>query len=144
MLRRILLLASAILISAVAAGCGTPPADLDISLAKPSVLGHYRVTLEPPAQVPHINQMHAWKVKLATADGAAVSGAVFKVGGGMPQHGHGFPTQPRVTGEVEPGTYLLEGVKFSMTGWWEFKLAIEARQGRDNVTFNTVVAQPKS
>ena len=23
-----------------------------------------------------------------------------------------------ITGEVEPGTYAVEGIKFSMTGWW--------------------------
>ncbi len=144
MLRRVLLLSATVLVAALATGCGTPPTDLDVSLAKPSALGRYRVTLEPPSQGLRINQMHAWKVRLATADGAAVSGAVFQVGGGMPQHGHGFPTQPRVTRELEPGTYLLEGVKFSMTGWWEFKIAIEAAPGADNVTFNTIVALPKS
>ena len=136
MLRRTLLLSA---IALLAAGCSTPPADLDLSLAKPSAAGLYRVTLEPPARQPAINQLHAWKVKLATADGAAVRGAVFQVGGGMPQHGHGLPTQPRVTRELEPGTYLLEGMKFSMTGWWELKLAIAAAPGADKVTFNTVV-----
>ena len=95
--------------------------------------------MTPPA----INQMHAWKVKLATPDGAAVRGATFQVDGGMPQHGHGLPTQPRVTRELEPGTYLLEGMKFSMTGWWELRLAIAAAPGPDRVTFNTVVTTPK-
>ena len=135
MFRRSLAVTAALL----AAGCSTPPPDLDLSLSRQSVAGVYRVAVEPPAQQPAINQMHAWKVKLATPDGAAVRGAAFQVGGGMPQHGHGFPTQPRVTREVEPGTYLLEGMKFSMTGWWELKLAIDAAPGRDNVTFNTVV-----
>lgn len=135
--------AALVLACALAAGCSTPPADLDLALAKPSAQGRYRVTLEPPAQELPVNRMHAWKVRLATPDGTAVSGAAFQVGGGMPQHGHGFPTQPRVTRELEPGAYLLEGVKFSMTGWWEIKLAIEAAPGADNVTFNTVVGQPK-
>lgn len=136
---RFLLLSAALL----AAGCSTPPTDLDLSLAKPSASGIYRVALEPPAQAPAVNQMHAWTVKLASADGAAVRNAVFKVGGGMPQHGHGFPTQPRVTRELEPGTYLLEGMKFSMTGWWDIKLAIDAGPGADTVTFNTVVGGTK-
>jgi hypothetical protein len=126
----------------LAAGCMTPPSDLDLSLDKPTTTGLYRVTLEPPARRPAINQMHAWKVKLATPDGAAVRAASFKVDGGMPQHGHGLPTQPRVTRELEPGTYLLEGMKFSMTGWWEVKLAIDAAPGTDQVTFNTVVGDP--
>jgi hypothetical protein len=102
----------------------------------------YRVALVPPAQAPAINQMHSWKVKLETPDGAPVQGARFAVGGGMPQHGHGLPTQPRVTRELEGGTYLLDGMKFSMTGWWEIKLDIQGPQGADKVTFNTVVSNP--
>ena len=64
------------------------------------------------------------------------------VDGGMPQHGHGLPTRPRVTRELGDGSYLLEGMKFSMTGWWEIKLAIDAAEGTDKVTFNTVVQSP--
>ena len=131
-------LAAAVLLSA----CGTPPKDLDLSLAKNSAAGVYRVALVPPAQPPAINQMHSWKVKLATPDGTPVHGAKFGVDGGMPQHGHGLPTQPRVTRELADGTYQLDGMKFSMTGWWELKLAIQGPQGNDQVTFNTVVKNP--
>jgi hypothetical protein len=120
-------------------GCSTPPANLDLSLEKPTAAGVYRVALVPPAQAPAINQMHSWKVRLTTTAGTPVHGAQLRVGGGMPQHGHGFPTQPRVTREIEDGTYLLEGMKFSMTGWWEVKLDIQGPQGQDAVTFNTVV-----
>lgn len=128
----------------LAAGCSTPPANLDLSLEKPTAAGIYRVALQPPAQAPAINQMHAWQVKLAAPDGSPVRAAHFKVDGGMPQHGHGLPTRPRVTRELEPGTYLLEGMKFSMTGWWEVKLDIQGPAGVDQVTFNTVVDTPKS
>ena len=123
-------------------GCSTPPKDLDISLVKPSAAGVYRVVLVPPAQAPAITQMHSWKVELATPDGKPVHGARFAVDGGMPQHGHGLPTQPRVTRELADGTYQLDGMKFSMTGWWEVKLDIQGPQGSDKVTFNTVVGNP--
>ncbi|MEJ8810868.1 DUF3703 domain-containing protein [Variovorax ureilyticus] len=125
------------------AGCMTAPKDLDVSLEKQSAAGVYQVALVPPAQMPAINQMHSWKVKLATPDGIPVHGARFAVDGGMPQHGHGLPTQPRVTRELADGTYQLDGMKFSMTGWWEVKLAIDGPQGADKVTFNTVVGSPK-
>jgi hypothetical protein len=46
--------------------------------------------------------------------------------------------------ESVDGTYLLEGMKFSMTGWWEIKLAIQSAEGNDKVTFNTVVATPSA
>ncbi len=124
-------------------GCSSPPKDLDVALEKQTAAGVYRVALVPPAEAPAINQMHSWKVKLATPDGTPVHGARFAVDGGMPQHGHGLPTQPRVTREIAGGTYQLDGMKFSMTGWWEVKLDIQGPQGPDKVTFNTVVDTPK-
>ena len=142
MFRKITAAATLALVAVLVSACGTPPKDLDLSLEKNSAAGMYRVALLPPAQAPAINQMHSWKVKLATMDGLPVHGARFLVDGGMPQHGHGLPTQPRVTREIESGTYALDGMKFSMTGWWEVKLAIDGPQGVDKVTFNTVVETP--
>ncbi len=133
---------AALTFAALAAGCSTP-ADLDLSREKQTVAGLYRVTMQPPPKVPAINQMHSWQVALATADGEPVSGAKFAVDGGMPQHGHGLPTQPRVTRELGHGTYQLDGMKFSMTGWWEVKLAVDGPVGSDKVTFNTIVEAPQ-
>jgi hypothetical protein len=56
----------------------------------------------------------------------------------MPEHNHGFPTEPEIT-EASGGDYLLEGVKFSMAGWWELKLDITAGDQSDTVTFNVVL-----
>ncbi len=57
--------------------------------------------------------------------------------------GHGLPTQPRVTQELGEGRYLVEGMKFSMTGWWEIKLKLQSADGGpDSVTFNKVIALP--
>lgn len=142
-LERAVAFATLAAVAAVGTGCSTPPDGLDVSLDKPSGNGLYQVALVPPAQAPAINQLHSWKVKLATADGTPVRGARFTVDGGMPQHGHGLPTQPRVTRELGDGVYQLDGMKFSMTGWWEVKLAIASPHGPDKVTFNTVVATPR-
>jgi hypothetical protein len=124
-----------------AAGCMSAPKDLDLALSRPSVAGKYVVTLQPPAQPAAINQLHAWQVKLNTPAGVPVTQARIQVDGGMPQHGHGLPTKPQVTRELSDSSYLIEGMKFSMTGWWEIKLAIDAPAGADQVTFNTVVAE---
>jgi hypothetical protein len=118
------------------------PKNLDLALTLPTVDKKYVVTLQPPAQPAVINQLHTWKVKVASPAGAPVTGARIKIDGGMPQHGHGLPTRPQVTRELPDGGYLIEGMKFSMTGWWEIKLAIDGPAGADRVTFNTVVAQP--
>lgn len=126
---------------ATTTACMSPPQDLDLALTRPSVDNKYVVTLQPPAKPAAINQLHAWQMKIATPAGAPVTNARIKVDGGMPQHGHGLPTRPQVTRELPDGGYLIEGMKFSMTGWWEIKLAIEGTAGADRVTFNTVVAE---
>ena len=127
---------------AVTTGCMSAPPNLDLSLTRPTADNKFVVTLQPPATPAAINQLHSWQVRLATPAGVPVAHARIKVDGGMPQHGHGLPTRPQVTQEVAAGTYVIEGMKFSMTGWWEIKLAIESPEGADKVTFNTVVAEP--
>ena len=127
---------------AATTGCMSPPKDLDLALTRPTVDNKYVVTLQPPARPAAISQLHAWQVKLASLAGAPVPNARIKVDGGMPQHGHGLPTRPQVTQGLPDGSYLIEGMKFSMTGWWEVKLAIDGAEGADRVTFNTVVAEP--
>ncbi|MBX3603638.1 MAG: FixH family protein [Piscinibacter sp.] len=121
------------------AACGTAPADLDLTLQHPSRQGKFIVRMEPPATGPALQQLHAWQIHLTTAQGAPVSQASIAFDGGMPRHGHGFPTRPRVTRERAPGVYDLEGVKFSMTGWWDMKLDIRAGDAADSATFNVVV-----
>ena len=133
------------LLLATLTACSTSvPSDLDLSLSHRSAQGAYLVSLQPPSPAPAINQLHAWQVRLTAADGTPVLQARFRVDGGMPQHGHGLPTRPQVTREIADGIYLLEGMKFSMTGWWEIKLAIEGSAGQDSATFNTVVRDPAS
>lgn len=126
---------------AVTTGCMSPPKDLDLALEHPTVDNKYVVTLQPPAKPAAVNQLHTWQVKVVSLAGLPVPNASIKVDGGMPQHGHGLPTRPQVTRELPDGGYLIEGMKFSMTGWWEIKLAIDGPAGPDRVTFNTVVGE---
>ena len=127
---------------AATAGCMSAPSNLDLSLTRPTADNKFVVTLQPPATPAAINQLHSWKVKLASPAGAPIAHARIKVDGGMPQHGHGLPTRPLVTQELPGGTYVIEGMKFSMTGRWQIKLAIDSPRGADEVTFNTVVSEP--
>ena len=125
--------------AAAISACSTMPSGLDLSLTQSSMDRKYVVELQPPSPTPAINQMHSWQVRLASPNGQPITRAHIEVDGGMPQHGHGLPTHPQVTREVADGVYLLEGMKFSMTGWWEIRLTIQASDGVDKVTFNTVV-----
>lgn len=130
-----------LLAAALLAGCMAPPRDLDLSLARPTAQAHYRAELASLAVPITLNKLHAWDLKLTRPDGQPVLGAQVKIDGGMPQHHHGLPTQPRVTRELGSGHYLIEGMKFSMSGWWEIKLAISGANGADNVTFNVVLPE---
>jgi hypothetical protein len=131
----------ALAVLAATAGCMSAPSGLDLSLTRPSAGNKFVVTLQPPARPAAINQLHDWRVTIASPGGTPIEHARIEVGGGMPQHGHGLPTRPQVMQELPGGTYVIEGMKFSMTGWWEIKLAIDSPQGADKVTFNTVVSE---
>jgi hypothetical protein len=95
----------------------------------------YTATLEP-SQPLRPRKLQTVQVRIVDANGTPVDGAAITIDGGMPQHGHGLPTRPRVTRNLGAGVYEIEGVRFNMGGWWEFKLAIATPAGIDRVTFN--------
>jgi hypothetical protein len=97
--------------------------------------GRYVATLEPGKPL-RPRQMQTVRVVVRDADGRAIDEARISVDGGMPQHGHGLPTRPRVTRSLGEGVYEIEGVRFNMGGWWEFTLAVDGCLGADTVTFN--------
>lgn len=115
------------------------PNDVEYSLQQPTKNARFVVRMEPPATGVPINAIHEWRIHLRSPDTAPVSRALIEFAGGMPQHGHGFPTKPRVTREVSPGVYALEGIKFNMTGRWEMRLTIQANAVTDTAVFNVIV-----
>lgn len=114
----------------------TAPADLDYSLSQLSATGAYRVTLTPGLEPVPVGQMHTWMANVTAPDGGTLDDVAVTFDGGMPQHGHGLPTQPQVTGRTEDGAFVVDGVKFNMPGWWEIKLHVEGPAGADVATFN--------
>src|SRR3954451_5888359 len=88
-----------------------------------SATGRYVATLAP-ANPLRPRQMQTVRVTVRDAEGRAIDEAQISIDGGMPQHGHGLPTRPRVTTSLGDGIYEIEGVRFNMGGWWEFKLTI--------------------
>lgn len=97
--------------------------------------GLYTATLIPTEPL-RPRKLQTVQVAIADAAGEPIQNAQIGIDGGMPQHGHGLPTRPRVTKQVGNGIYEIEGVRFNMGGWWEFKLAIAGSRGADTVTFN--------
>ena len=128
---------------------GLPMGGIDASNAKRDYANtietaekKYVVSFEPLALPIMVNRIHSWRIRLSTIAGAKVDNAIIFVGGGMPDHGHGFPTRSLVSKDVAAGEYLLEGMKFSMHGRWEIKLGIQAAEVFDVATFNVMVPLP--
>jgi len=113
-----------------------PPANLDYSRTRTSEAGHYRATIHPQGDSIPQGRLHRWTLHLETVNGAPVDSAKLLVDGGMPQHGHGLPTKPRVTRDLGNGAHLVEGMKFNMGGWWVVKFRVAAAQGPDSLVFN--------
>ena len=112
------------------------PAPSEFGLGpRTSASGRYVATLEPATPL-RPRQMQTVRVIVRDAEGQAIDEARISIDGGMPQHGHGLPTRPRVTSSLGEGIYEIEGVRFNMGGWWQFTLAIAGSRGADTVTFN--------
>lgn len=80
--------------------------------------GRVRATLRPEDGPPRIGAIQNWIIELRYADGRPVYPARITIDGGMPEHGHGLPTQPEVTDYLDEGRYRMEGFKLSMAGRW--------------------------
>jgi hypothetical protein len=116
------------------------PPELNLSTSLSSEAGLFRVSYEPAADI-RANQIHTWVLHVETPDGMPVENAVITVDGDMPQHGHGLPTRPQVTGYLGNGDYQVEGLKFHMQGWWIVEFEIKSNGQSDHITFNLVLDQ---
>ncbi len=76
---------------------------------------------------------------MENADGKPVTDAKITVSGIMPEHGHGMPTKPEVTKNFGDGTYLVEGMEFSMPGWWLMTVSVDEGGKTDKATFNLML-----
>jgi hypothetical protein len=117
------------------AGQGGP----DVSRTKKTDGGLFVATLVPASGIVRQGQLQSWMLTLETPAGAPVENAAIDISGGMPQHNHGLPTSPQVADYLGQGQYRIDGVKFTMAGWWQLHLSISAAAGSDTVVFNIVL-----
>jgi len=115
------------------------PQGPDTSRTKKTANGLFVASIKPESGVVRQGEMHPWLLTLKTAAGAPVEGAAISISGGMPQHNHGLPTSPQATDYLGQGQYRIEGLKFTMGGWWQLRFAISAAAGSDTVDFNIVL-----
>ena len=96
------------------------------------------------APVP-LNEIHQWRLMISDVRGNPVKDAEIEVQGHMPGHVHGLPTKPEVVQEIDPGVYLVDGLKFQMKGWWVMKFILRSpgddapQLDDDFFTFNLVL-----
>lgn len=96
--------------------------------------GRYRVALAPAQPL----EVHAWQrymLRVERVDGTALPLRDLRVDGGMPLHGHGLPTAPRLRRGERPGELVVEGVRFNMAGAWELRVMIADEHGVDRAVF---------
>lgn len=132
----VLLLAAIALFVQAFAHFMRPPEDLDYGRTRLSEMGIYLGTIHPQSDPIPRGSLHTWTLHLETADGEPVESAEILVDGGMPQHGHGLPTRPRVSRALGNGDFLVEGMKFNMGGWWVVEFPVIAEAGVDTLVFN--------
>ena len=96
---------------------------------------HFKVSYTSKVEPIEINRLHAWLILIEDKNGKRIENAEIHVKGGMPEHNHGFPTQPKITKNLGDGCYLLEGMKFHMMGYWTITLTITDGEITDDVTF---------
>ncbi len=133
----ITLMAAGCLMHAMMMSDVEPPAASDFGTGpRKSAAGHYAATIVPGPEGLKVRKLQTVRLAVTDADGRPLEGLAIGIDGGMPQHGHGLPTQPRVTRALGGGEYLVEGLRFNMGGWWELELDVDGPLGRDSIVFN--------
>lgn len=112
---------------------------VDTSAVRLSKKGVFRVGYSCESGMVPLVRIHNWKIRVATADGRPVSGAEIALEGRMSEHGHNLPSKPAVTKDLGNGFYIVEGMKFNMTGLWEVTFSIKTKDETDSVVFNVPV-----
>lgn len=101
--------------------------------------GHYRVELRPADEPLSLTSPGKWRIELKDQSNRSVDAQQLVIMGGMPEHGHGLPTSPRVTRRLGAGSYEIDGVLFNMYGRWDVVVGVAGPAGPDKAEFRFVV-----
>jgi hypothetical protein len=137
-------------------GCGNseqpdpPPGDAECSgdfdqfevgmskRASPEPLRIELVSAEPSP--PAVRTDNAWRLRVADADGAMVTGAELVVSPYMPAHQHG--SAEVIVTELGEGQYELSPIELIMPGVWEIPVAVSTLEGTSSeATFRFCIAE---
>ena len=112
------------------------PAETEFGLGPRVSANGMFVAMLMPGEPLRVRKMQSMTVAITDRNMHPIDEAQITIDGGMPQHRHGLPTRPYVTGHTGGGVYEIDGVRFNMGGWWEFKVSITTAAGTAVVTFN--------
>ncbi len=101
---------------------------------------YYWVSFTSELQPLEINKIHRWIFHIEDQSGVAIDGAQISLLGGMPEHNHGLPTNPRMAEALGNGDYILEGMRFHMQGYWELTVTIDVPGRRDTVVIPLTIS----
>jgi YtkA-like len=107
----------------------------DTIFQESSVQKKYSITLKSAVYPIRLNEIHNWILHIETLDAKIIEDADIRIAGGMPEHGHGFPTTPSVSKHLGHGNYKIEGIKFNMYGVWAMEFSIASSAGFDIVRY---------
>jgi hypothetical protein len=141
LIRCALLMLAALLIG-TAAGCDgdaesgasssrAPRSAPTIGAVADSLAGRYRIEVRPATPPVVLGEIHDWVIRLERTDGRPAQPVSVSFDGGMPAHGHGFTTAPRVARSLGDGEFLVKGVRFHMGGEWQLRVALTDAEGSD-------------
>src|SRR5687767_6016470 len=90
------ILTAIIIVTATSCTHAQKPGESEFGLGpRTSAQGYYTATIQQPDQPLRPRKMQTLQVSIRDAKGKAIDGATITVDGGMPEHGHGLPTQPK-------------------------------------------------
>ncbi|MFN0216978.1 MAG: FixH family protein [Saprospiraceae bacterium] len=88
--------------------------------------GRYKVSIMPVPEPIPFNALFALNLKVDKTDGGTLqAGTQILVDASMPAHKHGMNTVPIVQPGDAPGSYVVQGMLFHMTGRWEIAVKIQ-------------------
>ena len=92
------------------------------AVTQDSSTGVYKVELTPADEKVPLLQLHHWFARFYLSDGSEIRPQQIILSGGMDAHGHGLPTEPKLSEYVTDKGFQIDGVRFNMAGLWSLRV----------------------
>jgi hypothetical protein len=94
------------------------------------------IRLEPISASVQVGSTQTWFVTITNEKATPLTDCRVTFDGTMPEHGHGLPTTPRVAASPAAGRYPIEGVRFSMGGYWQLDVGAKCGDSVGHAAFD--------